>query len=167
MGHLQLMSAPEEFRVSVIVTVKNEAAAIGRLLDSISAQVRLPDEVVIADGGSRDQTVAAIEAWGARQAFPVHVLSVPGANISQGRNAAIRAAAGPIIASTDAGVRLDPLWLAKLLEPYAEQQAFLPERTLKLADASTSLATCCQRLLCTRPAECLRGRNERDGPTHD
>jgi glycosyltransferase involved in cell wall biosynthesis len=72
--------------------------------------------VVIADGGSRDGTVAAIEAWGKRQAFPVRVLSVPGANISQGRNASIRAAAGPLIASTDAGVRLDARWMAELVQ---------------------------------------------------
>ena len=37
-----------DFRISIIVTVKNEAGSIGRLLDSISAQARLPDEVVVA-----------------------------------------------------------------------------------------------------------------------
>ncbi len=99
------------------MTVKNEANAIGGLLASISAQTRAPDEVVIADGGSNDQTVSLIEAWGAEQKFPVRVIAAPGANISQGRNAAIRAASGEIIASTDAGVRLDPRWLEKLLEP--------------------------------------------------
>jgi len=104
--------------VSIIATVLNEAGSIARLLDSLSAQTRAPDEVVFCDGGSRDDTVRLIEAWGARQAFAVRVLSAPGANISQGRNAAIRAAAGEIIASTDAGVRLDPQWLAELLRPF-------------------------------------------------
>lgn len=104
--------------VSLIVTVRNEAATISRLLDSIGAQTRLPDEVVIADGGSSDDTVRLSEAWGARQEFPVRVLVARGANISQGRNAAIRAAQGEIIASTDAGVRLDPRWLERLLEAF-------------------------------------------------
>ena len=125
----------DNFRVSLIVTVKNEAGSIGRLLDSISTQARLPDEVVVADGGSCDQTVAALETWGVRQPFPVRVLSVPGANISQGRNAAIHAAAGPIIASTDAGVRLDPQWLAKLSD------GFLVEGKASSADAHQTRAT--------------------------
>ncbi len=101
--------------VSLIATVKNETESVPRLLDSISAQTRLPDEVVIADGGSSDATVQVIEAWGAQQPFPVRVVVAPGANISQGRNAAIRAARHDIIASTDAGVRLDERWLECLM----------------------------------------------------
>ena len=92
--------------VSLIATVKDEARSIRHLLDSISAQTRLPDEVLIADGGSRDETPRLLEAWGARQPFPVLVLRLAGANIAQGRNAAIRAARGDVIAVTDAGVRL-------------------------------------------------------------
>ncbi len=93
--------------VSLIATVKNEAHALARLLDSIGAQTRLPDEVVIADGGSTDDTARRIEPWGAAQPFPVRVVIVPGANIAQGRNAAIRAARGALIAATDAGVWLE------------------------------------------------------------
>ncbi|MBI1801967.1 MAG: glycosyltransferase [Chloroflexi bacterium] len=106
--------------VSLIVTVKNEAAVIDGLLQSISAQTRLPDEVVISDGGSTDGTAQVVEAWGARQPFPVRVLAGPGANIAQGRNIAIRAAQGDLIASTDAGVRLAPRWLQELLVPFDE-----------------------------------------------
>jgi len=107
----------DDLRVSLIVTVLNEAASLGGLLDSISAQTRPPNEVVIADGGSHDGTPGLVRAWGAGKSFPVQVLSVPGANISQGRNAAIQAARGEWIACTDAGVRLDPAWLTRLLEP--------------------------------------------------
>jgi cellulose synthase/poly-beta-1,6-N-acetylglucosamine synthase-like glycosyltransferase len=48
----------------------------------------------------------------------VQVIVAPGANISQGRNIAIAAAAGPIIASTDAGVCLASFWLEELLRPF-------------------------------------------------
>ena len=41
----------------------------------------------------------------------------PGANISQGRNQAIAAAHGPIIAATDAGVVLSPYWLEDVTKP--------------------------------------------------
>src|SRR5437588_8353770 len=98
---------PDGLSVSLIVTVLNEAASIAGLLDSISAQTRPPDEVVIADGGSHDGTPALIRAWGDGRPFPVQVLSEPGANISRGRNAASRAARGDWIACTDAGGRLE------------------------------------------------------------
>jgi len=106
-------------RVSVIVTVLNEAASIQTLLHSLAAQTRPPDEVVIVDGGSRDGTWEALQTLAAQMPYPLRVLSKPGANISAGRNAAIAAAQGPLIAATDAGVRLEPTWLERLLAPFA------------------------------------------------
>ena len=104
--------------VSVIATVLNEADTIDVLLDSLLAQSRAPDEVVIVDGGSRDGTLDKLEGFAARAAFGAKVLSRPGCNISQGRNAAIAAARGLIIASTDAGVRLELDWLEQLVAPF-------------------------------------------------
>jgi cellulose synthase/poly-beta-1,6-N-acetylglucosamine synthase-like glycosyltransferase len=53
-----------------------------------------------------------------RALLPLRAYSRPGANISQGRNAAIAAAEGEIIAVTDAGVRLAPQWLEELVQPF-------------------------------------------------
>ncbi len=100
-------------RVSVICTVLNEGDSIRRLLDSLVAQTRPADEIVIVDGGSRDNTVAVIREYADR--LPLRVLVEPGANISRGRNVAIAAAQGEIIASTDAGVWLEPQWLEQLV----------------------------------------------------
>lgn len=112
------MRTNRPFTVSVIATVLNEERSIAELLESLAAQTRRPDEIVIVDGGSTDRTRDILQSWAGR--LPLRVLVVPGANISQGRNAAIRAAAGEIIASTDAGVRLDPNWLAELVRPFEE-----------------------------------------------
>jgi len=103
-------------RVTVISTVLNEQASIRRLMDSLLAQTRQPDEIVIVDGGSRDETVAEINKYMGR--LPLRVLIVPGANISQGRNRAIAEATGDLIAATDAGVRLHPRWLESLIAPF-------------------------------------------------
>lgn len=109
-------------RVSVIATIYNERSNIDRLLESLAAQTRLPDEVVLCDGGSSDGTVTLIHEWAAANEgrLPgLRVLVEPGCNISRGRNVAIEAAAGPIIASTDAGVRLEPDWIEHLTIPWA------------------------------------------------
>jgi glycosyltransferase involved in cell wall biosynthesis len=49
-------------RVSVVATVLNEAQSLSRLLDSLAAQTRLPDEVVFCDGGSTDGTLPLLKA---------------------------------------------------------------------------------------------------------
>ena len=102
---------------SLIATVFNEADSLPRLLSSLAGQSRRPDEVVIADGGSTDGTLAILEKHAAAGPLSIKIISAPGSNISQGRNAAINAAAGPIIAATDAGVRLEHDWLEKLVAP--------------------------------------------------
>ena len=103
--------------ISLIATVKNEAASIEPFLQSLAMQTRLPDEVVIVDGGSCDGTVERIEAFRPRLGCPLRVVHRPGANIARGRNAAIRLARGDVLACTDAGVRLAPDWLAQLVAP--------------------------------------------------
>ncbi len=132
--------------VSLIITVKNEASSLPRLLDSIRSQTCQPDEIVVADGGSADATLELLRNYSAR--LPLVILSCPGANISQGRNAAIARARGPIIASTDAGVRLHPGWLEALTRPFDSPTPpdvvagfFLPDRhgTFETALAATTL----------------------------
>lgn len=107
--------------VSVVMTVFNEADNIGTVILSLLGQSRPPDEIVIVDGGSTDGTPQVIEKLRRENslACPVRCLERPGANISQGRNAAIAAAAHDLIVVTDAGTRLVHDWLEKLIAPFA------------------------------------------------
>ena len=106
-------------KVSLIATVLNEAGSVAELLNSVLAQSRQPDEVVIVDGGSGDGTLDVLRSFSDK--LPLRILVEPGCNISQGRNLAIESAQGPIIACTDAGVHLDPQWLAELVKPLEEE----------------------------------------------
>jgi glycosyltransferase involved in cell wall biosynthesis len=101
---------------TVIVTVRNEAGSVDALLDSLLQGSRPPDEIVIADGGSTDGTVARLTARAAAEPR-VRVLEAPG-NRSVGRNAAVRAARHGLVACTDAGVEVEPAWLERLLHPF-------------------------------------------------
>jgi len=107
--------------ISLIATVLNEGESLQQLLDSIQRQSRPPDEIVIVDGGSQDDTIAILRRY--QRALPLRILHAPGCNISAGRNRAIRAAQGDIIAVTDAGVRLDEHWLERLSAPLLQQPA--------------------------------------------
>ena len=113
----------ERLTISVIATVLNERGNVSDLLDSLESQTRVPDEIVIVDGGSTDGTLQMLESRATSSDLPLVVLSRPGANISVGRNLAIGAATGPIIASTDAGVRLEREWLHALMQPMVGAQA--------------------------------------------
>jgi glycosyltransferase involved in cell wall biosynthesis len=103
---------PEPTKVSLVSTVRNAAEEIGEFLESISAQTRPPDEVVIVDGGSTDGTAEVLRA-----APGITLLEEAGANIARGRNLAIAAATHDVIAVSDADCVLDPAWLEHLMDP--------------------------------------------------
>lgn len=109
--------------ISLIATVLNEGDHLHRLMRSIAAQTQPPDEIVIVDGGSRDHTVALLHEYA--RTLPLRVIVEPGANISRGRNVAIAAAQGDIIAVTDAGVVLAPDWLAQITRPLVEDASLV------------------------------------------
>jgi glycosyltransferase involved in cell wall biosynthesis len=106
--------------VTVVVTVRDEEDSIHGLLGSLADQTRPPDEIIVCDGGSSDSTVAILRSHLKKKELPLSVIERPAANISQGRNAAISEAQCPIIAVTDAGVRLAPEWLAALVDPFEQ-----------------------------------------------
>ncbi len=102
-------------KVSLIATVLNDADHVEAFLDSVGAQTRAPDEVVVVDGGSTDGTAALLA-----DAEGVTLIEESGANISRGRNVAIAAASHDVIAVTDADCVLEPDWLDALLRPLEE-----------------------------------------------
>ncbi len=101
--------------VSLVVPVRNEEASLGQLVDSIRGQTRLPDEVILVDGGSDDRTVSLARAV-AQDDLRFRVVEAGDATPGRGRNVGFAAAAHDWIALTDAGIRLDPEWLERLAE---------------------------------------------------
>jgi glycosyltransferase involved in cell wall biosynthesis len=102
--------------VSLCATIFNEADSVAAWMESIFAQTRQPEEIVLCDAGSSDGTIEHVEAIASRDPR-VRLIVEPGANVPEGRNVAIAAAAGPTIAITDAGTILDRDWLERLIAP--------------------------------------------------
>ena len=105
----------EHTHISLVCTVRDEADNIAALLDSMLAQTRPADEIVVNDCGSRDSTAAIVERYIAA-GCPIRLVR-GGHNIPSGRNNAIRHARGPLIACTDAGLSLDRQWLERIVAP--------------------------------------------------
>ncbi len=115
---IETESSDNQVRVSLISTLRNEAKTVKAWLESILLQSRLPDEIVITDGGSTDGTQAIIREMIGSFPIPIKFSEAPAANISRGRNLAIQQAAGPLIACSDCGSVLDKDWLKTLLVPF-------------------------------------------------
>jgi glycosyltransferase involved in cell wall biosynthesis len=109
-------------RVSVIVPVRDEEDSIRELLDSLLAQTRPPDEIVITDGGSVDATPQIIEQY--KQAgAPVNLIRSGAALPGRGRNLAAAEAKFEWLAFTDGGIRLEKHWLEALVAKATEDES--------------------------------------------
>ncbi|MDZ4229371.1 MAG: glycosyltransferase, partial [Patescibacteria group bacterium] len=104
-------------KVSVVITVKNEADTIESLLQSLRAQTKKPDEIIVVDAGSTDDTSKIVK----RYSITYRVCD-RGTNRAKGRNFGIRASRNKIIAVTDAGCRADQHWLERLTKPFKDKQ---------------------------------------------
>ena len=84
---------------------------------SLPGNLELLDEFVIVDGGSKDGTWELLTDL-AKRVEKLKVYQVPGANISRGRNEAIKRTKADIIVGFDSGTRYDDNWLKLMLEPF-------------------------------------------------
>ncbi len=109
-------------KVSVIVPVRDEEDSIRELLDSLLAQTRPPDEIVITDGGSVDATPQIIEDYRLNGA-PVKLIRATAALPGRGRNLAAAEASFEWLAFTDGGIRLAKDWLAALVAKAEEDES--------------------------------------------
>lgn len=108
--------------ISVIMTVRNDSEGLRETLESLRRQSRLPDEIVIVDGGEKDSLRHFV--GGSTGSRPlIRVISAPGCNIARGRNIATAEAENDIIACIDAGCRAAPDWLAHLTRPFESDPA--------------------------------------------
>ena len=93
-------------KISVVIPAYNAAHFLPRSLASVFAQTLLPDEVIVVDDGSTDNTAAVAAALGAK------VIKRQNGGLSAARNTGIQNASSEWIALLDA----DDMWAPKKLE---------------------------------------------------
>ena len=59
-----------ELKLGLIINTWQQPDYLGRVLRALSAQVSSPEEVLLADDGSEDQTRTVFETWSRGQSFP-------------------------------------------------------------------------------------------------
>jgi glycosyltransferase involved in cell wall biosynthesis len=94
--------------VSVVIPAYRAAATIGRTLDSLLAQTRPPDEILVIDDGSPDDLASALAPYGEN----VRLVRQPNGGAASARNRGIDLASGNWIAFVDA----DDYWERPKLE---------------------------------------------------
>ena len=149
-----------ELFVSVISTCLNEEAGIERWLSSLLAQTFRPHEVVIADGGSTDNTKKLIRSWQSEhQELPLVLLERPGANIARGRNEAVRESKGSVLAFSDVGSEPSSEWLQNLVAPFVRIKGDLNQNPTQVVlgvsqtSAKGTLARAIAALILQKPDE--------------
>jgi glycosyltransferase involved in cell wall biosynthesis len=111
-------------RLSIAMPVYNGAAYVGEQMESLAAQSRPPDEVVVCDDGSTDGTCEIVAAFAGRADFPV-ILHENRDNLGYTKNTekAVGLCEGEMIFLCDQ----DDVWLPDKLRMHEEVFVTRPE----------------------------------------
>jgi len=113
--------------VSVIIPTYNRCALVQEAIASVLGQTRVPDEIIVVDDGSTDDTAAVLAQYGA----PVKVIRQSNQGRSAARNRGLREAHGELILYLDS----DDLLAPECVERYLDVLGQRPEVGVVYSDA--------------------------------
>jgi hypothetical protein len=126
------MSFPSQNRISIALCTYNGERWLPQQLASIQQQTRLPDELVVCDDRSTDQTLAMLGEFAAAVPFPVEIIrNTETLGSTKNFEKAIRLCGGDLIALSDQ----DDLWYPNRLERSEHEFIAHPQAGLVFSDA--------------------------------
>jgi len=105
-------------KISVVITQLNDLR-ISRTIDSLRKQTRMPDEIIIADGGSRTEV---IEMEKNLESDIVKLEILPG-SVAKTRNQVVKKVRGDVVAFIDTDEIAPEQWLEELTLPIERDEA--------------------------------------------
>jgi glycosyltransferase involved in cell wall biosynthesis len=125
-------------KISLVVLTYNWKEALALCLESIFAQTRLPDEIIVTDDGSREDTAELVRAYIRKSPVPmIHVWQEDkGFRAAAARNRGIAAACGDYIVQLDGDMILNRYFIedhARL----AKENTFIQGKRAMLSQEAT------------------------------
>ena len=116
-----MQEQPASLKISVIIVTYNRAQMLKEALESLTTQSRIPDEVLVVDNNSSDQTKQAAESFNGR--LNIRYIFEPIQGTSTARNTGISHAAGDVIVFFDDDCIAQRDWLHYMEMPFLRDPA--------------------------------------------
>ncbi|MFH1063084.1 MAG: glycosyltransferase [Candidatus Omnitrophota bacterium] len=111
-------------KVSVIIPIYNAAATIAACLKSLALQDRIPDQILLVDNGSKDDTVNIINKFiEEHRSLNIVLLKEDKKGAGCARNKGLKSAQGDIVAFTDSDCIVEKKWLENILCKFEQTNA--------------------------------------------
>jgi glycosyltransferase involved in cell wall biosynthesis len=142
-------------KISIVIPCKNEEAVLGDLLDSIVAQTRQPDEIIVVDSHCTDNTIKLAKSY--QKELPLKTVEANEKGVAHARNTGGRAVTSDYIIFLDADATIPPDYVeivlrnieTRRLEVAASPQ-HMPSKKLGLR-AGAHVMTAYMRLMSLTP----------------
>lgn len=137
---LEIQQMRERPTVALIVTTFNRPDALERVLESIEGLQKMPDEVVIADDGSGEETGELVERWKKRLPMQHVWQEDQGFRAAAARNRAVAITRSDYLIFVDGDCLLDSAFVDRHLQ-LSEQGSFVPGSRVLLSKRLTQEIT--------------------------
>lgn len=112
-----LATEEDAVRVAVLIPSYNHGRYVAEAIESVLAQTRAPDEIVVVDDGSTDDSVAILQRYGER----IRLYTQPNAGIGATYNRLLGETSADIVAFLESDDVLEPHYLEVCLRALREQ----------------------------------------------
>ena len=107
-------------RISILIPCHNEEKSIAQCIDSCLSQVRQPDEIVVVNDGSTDNSLRILESFG--ETIKVVNINPASGNKSYAQEYGLRFVTGEIVVMTDGDTILDKDFIKEIEQDLKDEK---------------------------------------------